>query len=80
MQPYTGEIVSDINSLPKDLRSKYVEVPKHLQAEAERELAERGSTTINLNAQTNLAKFAAKVRKKNRVRNKIAKRARKRNG
>lgn len=78
MNPYTGHIVADINQLAMEERKEYKSIPKHLQPEAERELAGRESAYVNPNTAQNLAAWAAKKRNKNRVKAKLAKAARKR--
>jgi hypothetical protein len=78
MNPYTNHLVADISSLAVDERKHYKSIPKHLQPEAERELAGRESVYVNPNTAKNLAAWAAKKRDKNRAKAKMAKAARKR--
>jgi hypothetical protein len=79
MDAGTNHLVADLNSLKLEDRARYSRLPKHLQAEAERELAGRPDVYVNPNKQTALAQWAAKQRKKNRTRAKIARSSRKRN-
>ena len=79
MDPNTGHLVSNINDLPEDVREKYKRLTGLLADEARDALAGERETYINLNARTNLAKWAANQRKKQRTRNKLAKKSRARN-
>jgi hypothetical protein len=79
MNPDTGHLVADLSELKENVRKDYRSVPAPLRNEASRALAGKRETTINLNAQTNLAQWAANERKKNRSRARIAKKSRARN-
>lgn len=74
----TNHLVADINQLEAIERANYTPVPKHLQHEAERELAGRTSAYVNPNTAKNLAAWAENKRGKNRAKAKMAKAARKR--
>lgn len=74
-----NHLVADINSVPAEDRSRYSRVPNELLAEALTELGGKPDVYVNPNRETALAKWAAKKRKKQRAKNKIAKAARARN-
>ena len=74
-----SHLVADINSMPEEMRSLFTPVPKHLQAEAERELAGRSEAHVNPNKKLALNTWAAKKRKSNRTKAKLAKTSRKKN-
>jgi hypothetical protein len=79
MDVNSGRLVADIELVDASERDRFKRLPAHLVEDAVRALAGREETTINLNAQSNLASWAANVRKKNRTRAKMAKRSRARN-
>jgi hypothetical protein len=74
-----SHLVADINSVPEEMQRLFTQVPKHLQAEAERELAGRSEAHVNPNKKVALNAWAAAKRKKNRAKSKQAKASRKKN-
>ena len=77
MNPNTGHLVADLNSVPAAERDQYQKIPEALERDAEAELKGKREVQINLAHRSNLAQWAKNERKKNRTRAKIAKKARK---
>ena len=74
-----GHLVEDINSLPVELRSRYTPVPTSLLEEARQELGGRAEAYVSPERQSALNAWAAKKRKKQRAKAKLAKVSRSRN-
>ncbi len=80
MDPRSGELVRDINSIPEDQRHRFEIVPRNLRAEAMTALEGRDRTVVNLKEASPLAVWASRMRvKQRRNANKIAKASRRKN-
>jgi len=79
MDASSGHLVANMLSVEESLRPKYTPVPKHLQEHAAFALHGRQETTVDLVRDSELARWAAGVRKRNRAKAKIAKQSRKAN-
>lgn len=74
-----NHLVADIDSVPASERSRYTPVPTAFLDEARQELGDKPDVYVNPNRQTALNQWAAKKRKKNRAKAKLAKASRNRN-
>ncbi len=62
MNPNTGHLVRDIDRVPAAERGEYVSIPEAKRAEAERELAGRDETMVDLRAASPLSAWAREQR------------------
>ena len=75
MNPNTGHLVADLNDVPESKRNEYQRIPKELEPEAKQALEGKREVYVRLRSNSELAGFAARVRKE-RKRNKTAKKSR----
>lgn len=78
MDTSRNHVVADINSVPEEHRVSYTPVPKRLQKEAKRVLADRTETYVDINSKSPLRIWADKVEKR-RKKNKLSAKSRKQN-
>lgn len=79
MDVRSGHLVRDINTVPEAERANYTPVPPALFDEAQRELGDKPEVYVSPARQSALNAWAAKKRKKQRARAKLAKASRRRN-
>lgn len=79
MDTSNGHLVTNMLSVDESLQPKYTPVPKHLEEYAAFALHGRQETTIDLARDSELARWASGVRKRNRAKAKMAKQSRKAN-
>lgn len=81
MNPYTGELVRDLSSVSECFREQFVPVPEELRAGAEEVLGDKQSVVVTggKSSAIRLLAFAEEKKKCDRVKQKAARKARRKN-
>jgi hypothetical protein len=62
MNPYSGELVADLMTVPAKMREQFVEIPGELTKAAADKLAGRERAMTDISEDSELSKFAREVR------------------